>query len=70
MIKIAEWFGSACSCAGALLLAQQQYLLGYCIMLAGSVAWVGVCVARRTLPGFLQWVFFLGCNALGIYNLI
>ena len=67
-MKTLEWLGTGASVIGSFIVAAKIMLLGYCLFLAGSLAWLVVGYAAKNRPLMVLNGFFFAANVLGFYN--
>ena len=67
-MKRLEWFGTVASVVGSFVVAAKFMLLGYCLFLAGSMAWLIVGYTAKNRALMVLNGFFFAANVLGFFN--
>lgn len=65
-LKIISWLGTINSIAGAFLVANGIFLLGYCIFASGAILWIIVAKMQKNEAMFFLELVFLIANINGI----
>ena len=65
-LKIISWLGTINSIAGAFLVANGIFLLGYCIFASGAILWLIVAKMQKNEAMFFLELVFLIANINGI----
>jgi hypothetical protein len=63
-----KWVGTAASILGAFAVAGKMYLLGYTVLVIGSLSWAFVGLRLRESSLVVLNGAFLCANILGLYN--
>ena len=65
-LKIISWLGTINSIAGAFLVANGIFLIGYCIFTSGAILWLIVAKMQKNEAMFFLELVFLIANINGI----
>ena len=65
-LKIISWLGTINSIAGAFLVANEIFLIGYCIFTSGAILWLIVAKMQKNEAMFFLELVFLIANINGI----
>ena len=65
-LKIISWLGTINSIAGAFLVANEIFLIGYCIFTSGAILWLIVAKMQKNEAMFFLELVFLTANINGI----
>ena len=65
-LKIISWLGTVTSIAGAFLVANGIFLVGYCIFASGAILWIIVAKMQKNEAMFFLELVFLIANINGI----
>ena len=65
-LKIISWLGTINSIAGAFLVANGIFLIGYCIFTSGAILWLIVAKMQKNEAMFFLELVFLTANINGI----
>lgn len=63
-----SWIGTISSIFGAFLVANQFFIVGYCLFILGSISWAYTGLKRRDMALFWLNAVFLSANIMGIWN--
>ncbi len=66
----ASWAATTLSCLGAALLSINVTISpwAYAVMLAGSLLWVLIGIAKKDVPMASQWFFLTTLNIIGVWR--
>ena len=65
-LKLISWLGTINSIAGAFLVANGIFLVGYCIFASGAILWLIVAKMQKNEAMFFLELVFLIANINGI----
>ena len=65
-LKLFSWLGTINSIAGAFLVANGIFLIGYCIFTSGAILWLIVAKMQKNEAMFFLELVFLIANINGI----